>query len=178
MRTVLASATGGKLRLCKGAHELPARLPSTAEPIALSAQALRSVRVQTVAAGRAAGMDNDRGNDLLSGVGEATMNAVVHGQGGRASVEADSASGTVQVWVEDEGAGIALEQLPRATLERGYSGGATPGFGHGFWMMLQLVDRVWLLTGARGTTVVLEQDRMAPEPGWLQQGLQGLQAAA
>jgi sensor histidine kinase regulating citrate/malate metabolism len=74
------------------------------------------------------------------------------------------------VWVEDQGTGIALEQLPRATLERGYSsGGTTPGFGHGFWMMWQIVDRLWLLTGAQGTTVVLEQDHTAqdhtaPEP--------------
>jgi hypothetical protein len=39
--------------------------------------------------------------------------------------------------------------------------------GHGFFMMLQTCDRVYLLTGATGTTVVLEQERNAPEPTWL-----------
>jgi hypothetical protein len=33
--------------------------------------------------------------------------------------------------------------------------------------MLQTCDRVWLLTGAGGTIVVLEQERNAPEPAWL-----------
>ena len=36
-------------------------------------------------------------------------------------------------------------------------------------MMLKTADRIWLLTGDTGTTVVLEQDRMAPEPEWLLQ---------
>jgi hypothetical protein len=34
-------------------------------------------------------------------------------------------------------------------------------------MILETVHRVWLLTGPSGTTVVLEMDRTAPEPGWL-----------
>jgi hypothetical protein len=59
-----------------------------------------------------------------------------------------------------------MSRLPRATLERGFT--TAPGnFGHGFWFMLQTVDRVWLLTGPAGTTVVLEQNKEAPEPGWM-----------
>jgi anti-sigma regulatory factor (Ser/Thr protein kinase) len=168
VRTVLGSVTGGKLRLCESAGELPARSPTFGEPIALSAEALRHVRARTAEAGRAVGMDKDRGDDLLIGAGEAAMNAVVHAGGGTASVGADLAAGTAQVWIEDRGGGIALDQLPRATLEPGYSVGGTPGFGHGFWLMLQAVDRIWLLTGTAGTTVVIEQDRTPPEPVWLQ----------
>ena len=75
------------------------------------------------------------------------MNAVVHAGGGtgRVSVGAD---GTVQVRVEDHGAGIAMENLPRATLARGFSTKAT--LGHGLKMMLETVDRLYLLTARQG----------------------------
>ncbi|MEJ5297479.1 MAG: hypothetical protein WHZ52_05520, partial [Armatimonadota bacterium] len=49
-------------------------------------------------------------------------------------------------------------------LERGFTTAGT--WGHGFWMMLKLADRVWLHTGQDGTTVVLEQDRDRPAPHW------------
>jgi hypothetical protein len=57
-----------------------------------------------------------------------------------------------------------MDQLHRATLERGFT--TTGTLGHGFWMMLKAVDRIWLLTGASGTTVVLEQDRDPAPTTW------------
>lgn len=85
------------------------------------------------------------------------MNAVVHGGGqGRVYASED----TVQVWVEDTGAGIDVASLAQATLEKGYSSADT--LGHGMKMMLATADRVWLLTGITGTTVVVEQDRLSP----------------
>jgi hypothetical protein len=90
---------------------------------------------------------------------------VRHAGGGTGRVHGDEATGTVQVWVQDQGPGISGESLHRATLERGYSTGA--GFGHGFWLMLRTCDRLYLLTGPTGTTVVLEQERLAPSPSWL-----------
>jgi hypothetical protein len=36
--------------------------------------------------------------------------------------------------------------------------------GYGWFMTLRTADRVWLLTGPNGTTVVLEQDATPPEP--------------
>ena len=68
--------------------------------------------------------------------------------------------------IEDTGNGIAVNTLHRATLERGFT--TAGSMGHGFWMMLKTADRVWLLTGAGGTTVVIEQDRAEPDPAWLQ----------
>ena len=62
--------------------------------------------------------------------------------------------------MQDRGAGIDLAKLPRATLERGFT--TAGSLGHGFWLMLQTCDRLWLLTGPEGTTVVLEQDREMP----------------
>ena len=60
---------------------------------------------------------------------------------------------SVQVWVTDHGTGIALNQLPRVTLELGYS--TKDSLGHGFWLMLRSADSVSLLTGRTGTTLVL-----------------------
>jgi anti-sigma regulatory factor (Ser/Thr protein kinase) len=96
------------------------------------------------------------------------MNAVVHAGGGTASTGMDAASGRVQVWVEDKGAGIEISRLPHATLGIGYSTAGT--LGHGVKLILQTVDRMWLLTGTTGTTVVLEQDRVKSVPGWLHWG--------
>jgi len=71
--------------------------------------------------------------------------------------------------VEDRGGGIEMSRIPQATLDRGYSTAGT--FGHGFWLMLRTADRVWLLTGPAGTTVVVEKDRDAAEPAWLSRTL-------
>jgi sensor histidine kinase regulating citrate/malate metabolism len=70
----------------------------------------------------------------------------------------------VQVKVADRGPGISLEHLPKATLARGFSTKAT--LGHGMKMILQTVDRMFLITDATGTTVVIEQDRVASLPDW------------
>jgi len=111
----------------------------------------------------AASIPDDRRYDLETAVGEAAMNAVVHAATGTGLVLLDE-GGTVQVRVEDGGEGIAVEDLPNATLQRGYSSAGT--MGHGFKMILQTTDRVFLLTGAGGTTVVLEQDRARARPTW------------
>lgn len=84
------------------------------------------------------------------------MNAVVHGGGGSATVCADD--DTLQVWVYDQGAGIQMMQLPRVTLERGFS--TKDSLGHGFWLMLHTADQVHLLTTAQGTTLVLTLSRV------------------
>ncbi len=58
-----------------------------------------------------------------------------------------------------------MENLPRATLSRGFSTKAT--LGHGLKMMLETADRVYLFMGPTGTTVVLDQDRNKPLPAWM-----------
>jgi hypothetical protein len=59
------------------------------------------------------------------------------------------------VWIEDQGKGIAFGHLPRATLQLGFTTAGTMGFC--MKLMLKTVDRLFLLTGPAGTTVVLEQ---------------------
>lgn len=168
LRDIVYSMTEGRLRLCDDATDFPAPLASAWNeengPMDLSRSALRFFRRRIEAVTNKAGWSEERTSDLLTGAHEAAMNAVVHAGGGNASVYHNSDGDRVQVWVRDTGRGISPESLPRA-LEKGASTAGT--LGHGFWLMLRGCDRVWLLTGESGTTVVLEQDRTPPVPAWL-----------
>jgi len=48
---------------------------------------------------------------------------------------------------------------------KGYSSAGT--LGHGFKMILTFGDRIYVLTGSSGTTVVIEQYRRRPLPAWV-----------
>jgi anti-sigma regulatory factor (Ser/Thr protein kinase) len=164
LRDVLESVTGGRLRLCHEPSELPRPLERCGEWVALSAPSdLWELRRRTELAAVEDGIAERRASDLVTAASEAAMNAVVHGGGGRGRICVTE--NTVQVWVEDSGDGIAVVSLPRATLERGYTTAGT--LGHGMKIVLDTVDRVYLLTGEDGTTVVMEQDREEPPPAWL-----------
>jgi PAS domain S-box-containing protein len=169
LKDVLASVTQGKLVLCDSAIDLPVPQHDIAigEPIALSRQALKAVRSRTTEAAARCRLPLDREQDLVTAASECAMNAVQHAGGGSARIYADAASGRLQVWIRDEGKGIALSDLPRATLEPGYGTGGG-GIGHGFFLMLSLADRLYLLTGPAGTTIVLEKRLVSQEPAWLQ----------
>lgn len=166
LKDVLGSVTDGKLILCDSATELPERFPVFEEPISLSAQNLRLLRRKAMEASEVVGLTLERMNDLITAVSEAGMNAVVHAGGGIGTIGIHPTSGVIQVWVEDQGSGIDMSSLPRATLDRGYTTAGT--LGHGFKMVLSTVDVVWLLTGPNGTTVVLSQGRETLGPRWLE----------
>lgn len=159
LRDVLLSVTEGRLHLCHLPSDLPKPRPAWGEPLPVSRTGgLAQLRQQAKEAAAAHGFADKRWQDLVTAVSEAAMNAVVHGGGGQGRVCASE--DTVQVWVEDTGTGIDVASLPQATLEKGYTTAGT--LGHGMKMMLSTADRVWLLTGATGTTVVVEQDRLSP----------------
>ena len=163
LRDVLLSVTDGCLHLCDGPGDLPEELTPFGSPCLVARDgSLAVLRHQVYDAAQAAGLPAERTHDLITAVGEAAMNAVTHaGQGvGRVSVT----EGKVQVRIEDHGEGITVENLPKATLARGFSTKAT--LGHGFKMMLQTVDRIFLLTGRSGTSVVLEQEGRPSLPNW------------
>jgi anti-sigma regulatory factor (Ser/Thr protein kinase) len=152
LRDVLWSVTEGCLRLCDTPDDLPTPQTWVTGPQELSAEMLSGLRTRVRDTALAQGLSEACWRDLVTAASEGAMNAIVHAGGGSARVAAGG--GRVQVWVADTGGGIAVEQLPRATLERGYTTAGT--FGHGFKMMLETADRIWLLTGPTGTTVVLE----------------------
>ena len=157
LRDMLASVTDGRLRLCDSEKDLPEPLPtpSTPEGTRLQVDTLRTLRRGISEVAHQIFMPELRWRDLMIGAGEAAMNAVVHAGGGNAQIYSDPARCAMQVWVRDNGAGIALDQLHRATLEPGFT--TAGSLGHGFFLMLCTCDRVYLHTGPDGTTVVLEQ---------------------
>lgn len=165
MRDVLASVTEGRLRLCESESDLPPPLPALGDPIMLTRESLSAARRRAADGAGAAGMNRDRLNDLLTAVGEATMNAVIHAGGGTVTIGADRDTGRVQVRITDTGKGIEISRLPQAALVRGYTTAGT--LGHGLKLMLQTSDHLWLRTGPQGTTVVLELGRIAPPLGWI-----------
>ena len=172
LRDVLASVTDGRLQLCDTFADLPPPLLFRAAPVALTqTEGLAALRHDAQAAAEAVRLPEERGFDLVLAVGEAGMNAIVHAGAGTGQVFWDSDRQMVQVRVEDQGEGISVENLPRATLRRGFSTKAT--LGHGMKMMLQTVGCLWLLTGPSGTVVVLEQGMAPPDgpdvSGWLEE---------
>ena len=159
-RDVLASVTQGKLWLCTNVTDLPVK-PAEGTPIVIEvSDKLRVVRQVVTDACKTLDFTVERTDELTTAASEAAMNTLVHAGGGVASVYTQS--DRVLVWIEDTGDGISLECLPRATLELGYSTAST--LGHGFWLMLHTVDRLYLLTGPKGTTLVLEH-RKESDPG-------------
>ncbi len=174
LKDVLLATTDGVLRLCDSADELPEPLPFVGElsgaddDINISAPTLRPFRHRVQAAAVTCGLPEERRYDLLTAVGEATMNVVVHASLGKGTgqVRGDIARGRVQVWITDTGPGITVHRIHRAVLERGFT--TAGSLGHGFFLVLKTADRAFLLTQeGSGTTMVLEKDRVAPEPEWL-----------
>ena len=162
---MLAALTEGKLRLCHDPCQLPEPLTPVAPPIALSRDVLSICRHQVMDAAARLKFDQERTGDAVLAVGEAIDNALVHGRAGTMQVFVDVKRGKLQVCVADSGPGIDEKDLHRAALERGYT--TAGSLGHGFYMILQTCDRIWLLTGDSGTTLVLEQDKNQPVPVWL-----------
>ncbi|MCC6442233.1 MAG: response regulator [Armatimonadetes bacterium] len=108
---------------------------------------------------RQSGMEDDRVSDLVVGVSEATTNVLNHA--GRGRIEAQRRSDRLQIWIRDNGPGIAFPDFPKAVLMRGFS--TRFSLGLGYTMLLNLVDRIYLSTGPSGTTVVLEKTLLTPD---------------
>ena len=162
LRDMLGSLTENRLVLCLSPEDLPVPFPKAVESRKLSSEILRDLRRTVSEAARDLGMSEERCYDLEVSVGEASMNAVVHARNGTGELFTDAEKGSLQVWIRDTGFGIAEESLHRATLERGFSTGGS--LGHGFWMILNTIDKVFLLTGSDGTTIVLEQGGEVIDP--------------
>jgi PAS domain S-box-containing protein len=166
LKDVLASVTGGKLRLCDSPAEMPAPLPHTSRTLALTrTEGLSALRRCVNDMAVALGFPDDRCQGLMTAASEAGMNAVTHGGGFGTGLVSTNDKDLIQVRIEDSGTGIQMALLPRATLAIGWT--SKKGLGHGLMMMLDLADRVWILTGPTGTTLVLEQERLEPLPAWL-----------
>ncbi|MDR3707812.1 MAG: ATP-binding protein [Capsulimonadaceae bacterium] len=163
LRDVLFGVTEGKLIFCASQDDLPPQLGETPDWVQITAEAICDIRHRTMVAGETLHFASSRIDDMATAASEAVMNAVVHAGGGTAAI--CGGDDTLQVWVQDSGGGIDIDHLPKSTLEKGYT--TAGSLGHGFFLILRTVDRIYLLTGPTGTTVVLEKDRHEPEPPWL-----------
>lgn len=164
-KKVLLSVTEGRLILCDSKSELPKPLVPCGDPIPLRGPNdifLFRRAVEDAAVGL--NLTNDRCDDLLTAASEAAMNALVHAGGGHGRICAGRDEDRLQVWIVDNGKGIEFATLPEAVLRKGYSSAGT--LGHGFKMIHSFADRVYILTGPQGTTVVIEQARKTPETYW------------
>lgn len=151
---VLLAVTGGKLRLVDR-DDMPVELTSRRSDVfrdLRSSYDTTIFRRELQAILNPEDMDRDRMADLLTGMTEATTNAVKHGGGGsaRAWITEDG----VSVLIEDNGRGISPAHLARATLENGYS--TLVSLGMGFHLMLECSDALYLTTNERGTSVLLQ----------------------
>jgi anti-sigma regulatory factor (Ser/Thr protein kinase) len=159
LRSVFSAVTSGKVQLCS-AGEIRAFWPALEDASVLEIRTVEdipTVREAVRRMGLAAGMDPDRARDFELCAAEAATNALLHGHGGFAAVACSD--GRARFRVADWGGGIALEDLPGATLQAGWSSRRTMGLG--FTLINETADRVYLYTGADGTTVIIE---MAGQP--------------
>lgn len=164
-RDTILSVTGGKLNICEAPQIRPYISNAELKIHVRGAHELAQVRREVETFCRERGLEGDRLDSFMIGVGEALTNAVKHASGGR--VYAGVKNGSVWVGISDRGPGIGSLILPRAVLLRGFS--TKPSLGLGYTIMLEVADEVLLKTGDRGTTVILVKQikeldiRLAPE---------------
>jgi anti-sigma regulatory factor (Ser/Thr protein kinase) len=87
-------------------------------------------------------------------VNEAASNTLKHGDGGMITLYVSTEKRMCRAVIHDQGQGIVLEDLPRATLLPGYS--TRESLGAGFHVMLQYCDRLYLGSSIEGTKLILE----------------------
>lgn len=157
-REVLHAVTGGKMVLCEP-EEIAKEWPLGPAEIPIRKELdVRQVRESVRMVAVEAGMSEDRAADLGLCASEAATNALLHGSGGQATVECRGE--LVRIRIEDRGGGIHPDDLPRATLLKGWSKRASMGLG--FTVIKETADRVFLSTGAEGTTIIIEM-AVAPD---------------
>lgn len=150
-RETVLSVTSGKLDICE-TRDVKAYISSAQTKIDVrDASDVGMVRTEIDAFMSGHGLNEADLAAYMIGVGEAITNALKHGNGGRVYV--GKMDNCVWVGVRDRGPGIASLILPRAVLWRGFS--TKPSLGMGYWIMLEVADRILLKTGTHGTTVVL-----------------------
>jgi anti-sigma regulatory factor (Ser/Thr protein kinase) len=110
------------------------------------------VRRAVAAAAGELDMLKPRLDDLSLAVGEAVSNVIRHAGKGTAHVW--RTEHTVFVRVDDNGGGIAVENLPHV-ISPGWS--SEVSLGMGFTLMLEMSDALWLASGPEGTSICIEK---------------------
>ena len=93
-------------------------------------------------------------NKFLLCISEVATNMLEHASGGLLAWYLCN-DGIIRVMAEDWGPGLSLRDLPKATLIRGVK--SKKALGIGFTLLMELMNKIYLKTGQRGTTLILEQ---------------------
>lgn len=101
-----------------------------------------------------AGLTDKRLLQFIVAVNEAASNTLKHGTGGTITLHLSADQSLCRAVIHDTGQGIVLEDLPRATLQQGFS--TRHSLGAGFQVMLQYCDRVYMGSSLAGTKLILE----------------------
>lgn len=151
-RQTITAATGEKLVVSD--HDAIERMcdnPTTTWDIR-DASNLPDIRSAAQDMAISSGIDEDRAWRFATGVGEAVTNAIKHAGGGRAHL--CRRPDKLVFVISDHGPGIPALRLPDVALRRGYSTAGTLGMG--YKIMISFMDKVYLATGPKGTSVAIE----------------------
>jgi anti-sigma regulatory factor (Ser/Thr protein kinase) len=140
--------------------------------LAFGSGTLDALRAGVKAHSSAAGLPEDRAEDVVLAVHELAANAVSHGAGtGRLRIW--KLAGSLCCQVED-GEPLESEHPDHAGNEAAAAAdasGPAPGHqlpsqpGHGLWLVRQIADRMRVLSGARGTRATIAFDLPACRKG-------------
>lgn len=109
---------------------------------------LPRLRLRVGAAAAAAGLDENRCEELVLAVYELACNAIVHG-GGAGSLLLSRVEGSVRCQVSDDGPGfVDTDTAPPGGVDTARPGG-------GLWLARQLTDGIEIASGAVGAVVTL-----------------------
>ena len=150
-RTILA-ATDGKLVIAEVSEIERIAGPAEASWEIRTPEDIALIRHGLEAFAQCAEMDECRLGQLAVAVGEAATNTFKHAKEGQASIH-NTKDGLLVV-VSDRGQGIPALALPDVALTRGYS--TTGTLGMGYKLMISFADKIYLATGAEGTTVGIQ----------------------
>jgi len=151
-RRTIRAATEGKLEIVEKEEIRRIAGPPVASWEIKHASDLRAVRHGVIDEARALGMEEPRINRFVLCAGEAATTVVKHAKGGAASLH--RLSDSLLFMVEDQGPGVQALNLPDLALTTGFSTAGTLGVG--YKVMISFGDKVYLSTGAEGTTVAVE----------------------
>lgn len=106
------------------------------------------------------GLSSEKVADAALCVTEAVGNVVKHAEYGAVAVRVSESAVTIRI--EDVGPGIDFTHLPNAVLAAGFS--TAPSLGMGYSILLEMMDRVYLSTSSKGTTILLEVQKQESDP--------------
>lgn len=164
-RDALMALTSGKLVFCEydelDAHWSDCGKELRSLPLNESADVPLSRKISEECM-QEQGFSGERLFDMVTCVSEAATNVVKYGPPGLMKVKAEESG--IHVRLDDVGPGIAFANLPKAVLLSGYSAGQTPSLGLGYSVILELCDCVYLSTGSKGTSLILEMVHKTADP--------------